>query len=318
MRRKIGSGSVHEGNLYIGDLSIPCAVLENGERVVSRKGIANLLGRKIGGRAYEKGTTLIASNLKEYTTKEFNYIMDNPIKYKSGRQNYSGFKADIIPKTCEIWLKAKDENALTDSQKPIARQAEIVMRALAQVGIISLIDEATGYQNVRDSEELRKILDTYLKKEFSSWAKRFPDEFYQHIFRLRNWKWKGMEINRPQAQAVARYTTDLIYARLAPGIHEELKKLNPINPSKGNRRSKHHQWLTEEVGHPQLAQHIYAVMALMRASKTWEEFKRIVDTSLPKQPETLQIPSMIDVYSSSDNEQHDELSQKRFSQSTEG
>ena len=201
----------YEGFLHIGNYSIPCAVLKNGERVISRRGMAKLLGRKIGGSSYEKGTTLIASNLTQFIAEDVQSIIDNPIEYKSGRSTNYGLKADIIPKVCEIWLKARDAEALTQSQLPIAVQAEIIMRALAQVGIISLIDEATGYQNIRDRDELQKILEAYLAREFSTWTKRIPDEFYQHIFRLRNWEWKGMNVNRPQA--VANYTKDLIYAR---------------------------------------------------------------------------------------------------------
>src|SRR5262245_17296535 len=124
-----------------------------------------------------------------------------------------------------------------------------------RVGIIALVDEVTGYQEVRDREALQAILDRYLRKAFAAWAKRFPDEFYKEIFRLRGWKWRGMEVNRPQC--VANYTKDLVYKRLAPGILEELEARNPKNEW-GHREARHHQWLTEDVGHPALAQHLYA------------------------------------------------------------
>lgn len=281
------------GNLRIGDLSVPCAVLSNGERVVSRKGLATIIGKKTGGGAYKTGTTYLASNLKDFITDDVQFMMNNPIEYKIGRSIYYGYKAEIIPKICEIWLKARDADCLTHNQKSIAIQAELVTRMLAQMGIVSLIDEATGYQEIRDRDELQKILDLYLSREFSVWAKKIPDEFYQHIFRLRGWQWKGMQINRPQV--VAKYTKDLIYARLAPGILNELETLNPV---KGNyRHQKHHQWLTEDIGHPKLAEHIYAIIALMRVSTEWEEFVKIVDKALPKKEETLKMPSMIDVYS---------------------
>jgi hypothetical protein len=62
------------------------------------------------------------------------------------------------------------------------------MRGLAHVGIIALVDEATGYQDVRDRLALQAILDAYLRKELAAWAKRFPEEFYRQIFRLRDWQ----------------------------------------------------------------------------------------------------------------------------------
>jgi hypothetical protein len=157
------------------------------------------------------------------------------------------------------------------------------MRGLAHIGIIALVDEATGYQEVRDRLALQAILDKYLAKEFAAWAKRFPDEFYYQMFRLKNWQWKGMKVNRPSV--VGHYTNDIVYQRLAPGILEELQGRNPPD-EKGHRRAKHHQWLTIDIGHPALAQHLHAVIALMRASSTWDQFQRSLQRAFPKKNET--------------------------------
>jgi len=95
-----------------------------------------------------------------------------------------------------------------------------------------------------------------------------------------------MKVNRPQV--VAKYTNDLEYERLAPGILEELQTRNPRD-EKGNRLAKHHQWLTEDVGHPALAQHLHATIGLMRASNTWDQFKSLIDRAFPKRGQTLQL-----------------------------
>ena len=42
------------------------------------------------------------------------------------------------------------------------------------------------------------------------------------------------------------------------------------------------QLLTEDVGDPALAQHLHAVVALMTASKNWEDFKRMMNIAFPK------------------------------------
>jgi hypothetical protein len=157
---------------------------------------------------------------------------------------------------------------------------------LAHVGIIALIDEATGYQEVRDRQALQEILDKYLRKEFAAWAKCFPEEFYKQIFRLRQWQWRGMKVNRPQI--VAHYTKDLIYARLAPGILTELEERNPKN-EKGHRKAPHYWWLTEDVGHPALAQLLFGVIGLMRIAESWDEFIRMVDKAYPRRGDTLQL-----------------------------
>ncbi len=95
--------------------------------------------------------------------------------------------------------------------------ADLLIRALAKVGIIALVDEATGYQEVRGKQALQAILDAFLRKELAAWAKRFPDEFYQQIFRLRDWEWKGRAKNPPQA--VAHYTKDIVYSSAGTGHH---------------------------------------------------------------------------------------------------
>jgi hypothetical protein len=136
-------------------------------------------------------------------------------------------------------------------------------------------------------ETIMSIVDRFLRKELAAWAKRFPDEFYQELFRLRGWQWKGMKVNRPQV--VAAYTRDLVYERLAPGILQELETRNPKD-DKGRRKHKHHQWLTEEVGHPALAQHLYAIMGFMRFATSWKQFKEMVQKAFPKKGETLFLP----------------------------
>jgi hypothetical protein len=77
------------------------------------------------------------------------------------------------------------------------------------------------------------------------------------MFRLKGWQWQGMSINRPQV--VGYYTRDIVYARLAHGIVEELERRNPKD-DKGERRGRHHQLLTDDIGDPALAQHLYAVI----------------------------------------------------------
>ena len=160
------------------------------------------------------------------------------------------------------------------------------MKALAHVGIAGLIDEATGYQEVRDKRALQAILDKYLRKELAAWAKRFPDEFYKEMFRLRGWRWESMSVKRPSV--VGTYTNDLVSERLAPGILEELQNRNPKD-ERGYRKGHHHRFLTDDVGHPALAQHLHAIIGLMRASSGWDQFYRMMNRAFPKRGATLEL-----------------------------
>jgi hypothetical protein len=290
--------ATHEGELPIGDTVVSCAVLNDGRRVLSQSGFMRALGRarQAKGRAYYKGDVnlpafLTAQNLKVFIPKDLE-VTSSQIEFRTikGQKAY-GYSADLLPAVVSVFLDADRAGVLVATQKHIAERAYILAKALMNVAITALVDEATGYQEVRDKQALQAILDKYLRKEFALWAKRFPDDFYRQIFRLRGWEWKGMKVNRPQV--VAAYTKDIVYARLAPGVLDELERRNPPTQKKG-RVSKHHQWLTDEIGLPALEQHMHAVLALQRVSKDWDHFKRMLDVALPKRGDTLQLDLFTD------------------------
>lgn len=288
--------ATHTGELSIGELTIPCAVLPDGTRVLSQRGVGRALGRSHGGSDWraqsERGGNLPfflgAKGLFPFITNELLAVVSVPIEYRFGVGNSvaHGIPATALPMICDVWLKAREAGAISSTlQLQIAQRAEILTRGLAQVGIVGLVDEATGFQEVRDKLALQAILDKYLAKELAAWAKRFPDEFYKEIFRLRKWTYVG-GVRRPQL--IGFLTKDIVYSRLGPQIVEELEKKNPKN-EKGRRSVTHHQWLTEDVGHPALAQHLHAVIALMRASDTWEAFKKTIDRVFPKRGNNLEL-----------------------------
>ena len=290
--------ATHRGILNLGDIKIPCAVLDDGKRVITEHGMTMaLLGSRSGAskrlkKAHQESGAplpifLAPGNLKPFISNELTSGPLTALEYVDGDRTVGGFDATALPAACDVWLRAREAGALQTQQLDKAQKAEMLMRGLAHIGIIALVDEATGYQEVRDRLALQAILDAYLRKELAAWAKRFPEEFYRHIFRLRDWQWKGMKVNRPQI--VAKYTNDLVYERLAPGILEELQRRNPKD-EKGQRQAKHHQWLTEDIGHPALAQHLHAVIGFMRASARWDQFYRLLQRAFPKKGQNLELP----------------------------
>lgn len=59
---------------------------------------------------------------------------------------------------------------------------------------------------------------------------------------------------------------DLVYDRLAPGVRQELDRVNRVRPA-GGRKSKQHQWLAEGIGHPKLLHHLGLLEGTSRAFK---------------------------------------------------
>lgn len=160
---------------------------------------------------------------------------------------------------------------LTPRQQPLAVASEILVRSLSKVGIIALIDEATGYQEEREKDELQKILAAYIREEFSPWTRRFPEEFYKEMFRLKNWNYK--ENSKPGI--VGKITNTLVYEMLPEGVLEELQNKNPVDIKIHRRKLKHHQYLTESTGVPHLDKHLVSVITIMRACDTWEQFEKM-------------------------------------------
>ena len=72
-------------------------------------------------------------------------------------------------------------------------------------------------------------------------------------------------------------TNDVVYDRLAPGVLDELKKVNPKDETTGRRRHKHFRWLTTNLGYPKLREHLGAVIATMKLSTDWHDFKAKLD-----------------------------------------
>lgn len=271
------------GEIPIGDKKIPCAVLEDGTRVVTSSGLLLALDRPWRGTyAVEDRTEtpnfLNANNLTAFIDDDLRTVLI-PIRYRTESGAIKeGYKAEILRMVCNVYLKARRAGVLKKNQEPIAIASEIVLNALAEVGITALIDEATGYQDHRAKDALAKILEEFISKELRPWTKTFPIEFYKEIFRLHRWAFDPGSVKRPSV--IGHYTNDIVYKRLAPGVLKELRAKNPIVD--GRRKHKMFQWLTGEIGDPKLRSHIDGVIAIMRISDDWPQFRHFLKKAYPK------------------------------------
>lgn len=277
--------------LKIGDIEIPCYVLENGTRVLSQRGLQEGIGMSTSGGstgAHRTARFIDRLNPDDEEFKALGVRIGNPIHFltPTGRLAY-GFEATILADICEAVLKARDDGLLLKQQIHIATKCEILMRGFARVGIIALVDEATGYQEVRAREALEEILQKFISTELLKWVKTFPDEFYQQLFRLRNWQYIEFSVKRPGV--AGRITNDIVYERLAPKVLDELKRITPKD-EKGRRKHKYFQRLTDDIGHPKLREHLASVITLMRASSNWRNFYSMLNRSLPRWDTTLPMP----------------------------
>ncbi|MGH6819678.1 MAG: P63C domain-containing protein, partial [Methylocella sp.] len=220
--------------LRIGDIEIPCYVLEDDTRVLSQRGLQGGIGMSLSGapRAGEQRLAVFVDGLaqKGIDTKDLAARIRNPIRFLpvSGGRSAYGYEATILADICDAVLAARKQgNVLLPSQNHIADRCEILIRGFARIGIIALIDEATGFQRDRTKDALARILESFIAKELQPWLRTFPSAFYQEMFRLRDLEYDPARVQRPRYFGVL--TNDIVYKRLAPGVLEELKSAIPKN-----------------------------------------------------------------------------------------
>lgn len=263
----------HSGQINLGDLKVDCYVLEDGRRVISGLGMQSAL--KMLDDDSQPGGSRLTRHLNQKSLEPFlqkakeQGHLDPIICYK-GEQRINGYESYALLDICDAFLEARKHIELGERQKRIAEQCEIIVRSFAKLGLIALIDEATGYQYEREKNELQKLIDIYVSEELRAWQKTFPDIYYKEIFRLRGWDYTVTGIKK-RPSVVGRWTNKFVYEQLPPGVLEELKNKTPKTDA-GNYSARFFQSLTEDIGDVHLRSQLQSVITLLQVSDTWEEF----------------------------------------------
>lgn len=281
--------------LRIGNIEIPCYVLSDGTRVLAQRGLQSGIGMSEGGG--QSGARKIAEFMvrlaaRGIDTKDLVARVNSPIRFipPHGGNPADGYEARILPDICAVIIDADQKGKLDKRLKRLAERAAILQHGWAVVGIIALVDEATGYQDSRAKDALAKILEAFIAKELRPYASTFPVQYYKRIFELRGWRFPELPKDQSKRPAiVGKITNDVVYDRLAPGVREELHRLTPRYES-GRLKHKLFQRLTDEVGAPKLKEHLDKVTLLLEAAGSWAEFKRLIDRALPRYGDTPYLP----------------------------
>ena len=275
--------ALFEGILEIADIKISCANLDDGTRVLSETQVASTLGRGIGGKTRRLArshnpndppmpTFLSGRILEPFVPASLRLALANPKEYLTKtRAKRSGVDATLLNEICSVWVEASQRRALQKSQEPIADRARTLLKGMANVGITLLVDAATGYDKVRDQEEIKRIVQYYVTDELLPWSKRFPEEYYRQVFRLLGWAFDPGSTKR--GKALMKWTEKYVYDQLPPGVYEEIKRKNPAN-EKGLRRHKNFQWLSGDIGNEHLKRQVIETTTIMKVSRNKRHFKK--------------------------------------------
>jgi hypothetical protein len=262
--------------LVLGDTELTCAVLDDGNntRILSASAVFEAFDRPRKGQNNRLEIDnipippfLAAKNLQSFIGKDLLDILKQ-VEYLDGTKVVKGYDARILPKLCSLYLEARRENKLIASQEKFAIKAEILQSALSEIGIVALVDEATGFQYSRKYDALRVLLEHYINDGIQKWVKRFPDDFFVELDKIYD---NPATTSRTRPQYYGKFINKYIYEPIERGyLKEELNKLNITD--EGTRKARFHQWLTE-FGAQQLTLQIGGVMSILRISPNLEKFK---------------------------------------------
>ena len=273
--------ATHWGELEIGDSSLPCYVLDTGERVFSLKGVVvGLIGTE-GGQLAEY---IKVKALKPYLSEELTPAEDGHIpvlkNFDTGGEGFTkfalGLPVEKFIDLCSAYSAAAEQGELTERQKQIAIKANSFIRACAKVGIVSLVDEATGYQYERAQDALKFKLKLFLEEEVRKWEKTFPDQLWIEFGRLT--KWQGPVSQRPKYWG--KLVMELVYGYLDPDVADWLKK-NAPKPYGGHN---YHQWLSSQYGLKRLIEHLWMLIGMASACQNMSELRQKVAEKFGRRP----------------------------------
>lgn len=284
------------GSIELGDISIPCAVLADGTRVLSERAITKAFGGKRGGSHWRRlkenpdgaylPVFLSAGNIKPFINKELADALGRRRFYKpkKGGASAYGIEATLLPKICNVYLKMRDDTKkpLTTSQIPLSVQADFIMRGLAEVGIVALVDEATGHIEEKRKDEYRELFQEFIRQQVREYDKEFPKQFTDNFYRLYG---LAPSQNGKHPQFFGKLTRKYIYEPLADSkgaILDMLDEKNPVVYANGGRKYKMFQFLTDTIGLPMFRAHLWQVVGILNSSRNKAEFDRAFARAFPK------------------------------------
>jgi hypothetical protein len=248
------------GKLSIGGTQFTVYVLDNGKRVMAQREVVRVLTGNLKGNLQR-----YLHNLVPYVDPE--EISRQTIQFKIPGSGYDGigYEATLLLDICDGYLRAREADALAVNQQDLAKQAEIITRACAKVGIIALIDEATGYQAFRKKQELQLKLQAFIAEDLQDWALMFPHEFWFELARL-----EGVHYSpRSRPLRWGRYIMAFVYDAVDGDVGKKLREKNPDPHFKQN----HHQWL-KEFGKQKVHDQIERVITIMKLCDNMDDFRQ--------------------------------------------
>jgi hypothetical protein len=176
MLEKNISASMYRGVLRLGETEVECHVLTDETRVITSRAVVRLIsGRESGGLAQYLSKIPLNNRMLEV----------GAIHFHTQGGTAHGYRAEDIIDIASAYVDAWDAGLLRADQTHIARRCFSFLRAAGKVGLVALIDEATGYQQQRKLNALEVKVNAYILEDLRPWEEpRFLEQFWRELFRL--------------------------------------------------------------------------------------------------------------------------------------
>lgn len=264
----------YSGTLQLGKQTIDCYVLDDKRRVISMRATVKVIANDDNG---DLTKYVGVRALQPYIETEnlTSKIIDFTIPGNSMRAR--GITAETLLDICSAYVSALASGVkLTEKQTGIAINCSILLSACAKTGLIALIDEATGYQYVREEDALQIKIRAFISEELRAWEKTFPDELWEEFGRLTHWQ--GSLQQRPKYWG--KLVLELIYDAMDPDVAKYLRENTP-KPKHG---MNYHQWLSEDLGVRSLTTHINQVIGVAKTCNNIDELRHRIALYYGKEP----------------------------------
>jgi hypothetical protein len=281
--------ATHQAPLQIGAQTVDAYVLDDRRRMLSKAAMASVLGlQSAGGNAFLRSMTRPA--VRERIEERLWNAIENPTRFKPAPTDLTpqgliidGYEAHVLIDVCGALIDAERSGSLHASQIFLAKNAEIIIRSSAKLGIVGLIDEAVGF-NDRSRDEYRQLFQDFIREEWAQWHQEFPEQFADMLYKLYGIR-RFDKLSSRHPRFFSKFTRKYIYHPLANShgkILESLDEKNPVVYANGGRRYKLFQFLSEDVGMPAIRAHLWQVVGIGNASANIKQFERNFYRAFPE------------------------------------
>lgn len=267
--------ATHKGNFKEEfGIDVECYVLndENKTAVISQIGMGRALGLSSRGNAFPR--FLSSKAMTETLGAELIVKLSKPVKFQwgiagAGQQpptEINGFDVTLLIDVCKSILEADVKGLLARNQKPVAKQASIIIGASAKAGIQGLVYALSGFD--RTKEEVIAAFKLYVQEEAKKYESEFPPELYTEWHRL----YEIPVLDRGRSWHFKHLTVRHIYYPLAKSNGKILELIRALKSDGRDRNKKLFQFLNE-VGARALRMQLGRVLEMSESAKTKTEYE---------------------------------------------